>query len=527
MIFLKRKRHFIVGVIFCYSSSFIIAQSIDSSKLIVHTKQGKVEGILEKDVFIWKGIRYAQAPIGNLRFSAPQPPENWEGIKFTKEFGAIAPQQKSKRWKKHTDEDCLFLNIWTPNTNTTKRPVMFWIHGGGFYTGASSHPLYNGAGLAQKGDVVIVTINYRLGPLGFLFFDDIKGENKGFDNNLGIRDQIAALKWVKENIENFGGDPENITIFGQSAGATSVLTMASMPSTKGLYQKIIVQSPALDANWTREEATMVTKNYLKMFGIAESNLSDLYKISADSLVVVADRMIEHPTFEVPGIATFAPTIDGKFIETTPDDSVSLEQIRKTPLLIGTNRHEMNIFMKIPLMPFSASEKEVHKVFASTDCSEDEFRVTSFYKKYPRKQSVLNICTDRVFRMPSIAYADEHSKTYNTYMYRFDWNSTALNLSGYKAFHALDLFFVFNTFDTKHGKKVMFLANKRKVAKISNTMQEAWVNFSKTGNPNNSGSDKWKPYDSKNRGTMVFDKKTRLVYDPDRKHRLAWGGLELQ
>lgn len=501
------------------------AQDSSAPQLIVQTKQGKVQGIMENNVLIWKGIRYAQAPIGELRFKAPQPPESWEGIRLATEFGTIAPQQKSKKLKKNMSEDCLFLNIWETNTKATKRPVMFWIHGGGFYTGSGSHPIYNGASLVEKGDVIVVTINYRLGPLGFLYFDKLKGDNKGFENNLGIRDQIAALKWVKENIENFGGDPDNITVFGQSAGAVSVLNLMSIPSAKGLFHKAIAQSPAINQNWTPEQATVFTKNYMSMFGITENNISSLYTISTDSLISVADRMIEKPVFEVPGIGTFAPTIDGEFITGTFGDSLALEQSRKIPLLIGTNRHEMNVFLKIPLMPFAAKKEEVHKLFVETNRAKDETHVTSFYRKYPSKQSVLNICTDGIFRIPSIGLADCRLKSIPTYMYRFDWNSIPLNLTGYKACHSLELFFVFKSFDTKYGKKVMLLSNKRKAYRIANKIQEAWINFARTGDPNNVGSYKWKSYNSEERATMIFDRKTRLRYDPDRKYRMAWDGLK--
>lgn len=524
MSFLKNYYFTFISVFFLVFS--IQAQTIDSAATIVVTKNGKIKGLLENNTLVWKGIRYAKAPVDSLRFKAPQPVENWEGIKSATEFGTIAPQQKSTKWKKNIHEDCLFLNIWVANTAAKKRPVMFWIHGGGFYTGSGSHQIYDGASLAEKGDVVVVTINYRLGPLGFLYFDQLKGNNTGFENNLGIKDQIAALQWVKDNIENFGGDPENITVFGQSAGATSVLTLMSIPSAKGLFQKAIAQSPAINQNWTPEEATALTKNYMNLFGITEDNISELYKISADSLVLTANRMIEHPPFEVPGIGTFAPTIDGVFIATTFNDSVARAQSRQIPLLIGTNKHEMNVFLKIPITPFEAKPEDVHKLFAATDCSEDEARVTSFYKHYPSKQSVLNICTDRVFRIPSISLADDHSKNISTYMYRFDWNSLPLNLTGYKACHALELFFVFNTFNTRYGKQVTMLANKRKAYRISNKIQEAWINFAKTGNPNAIGSEKWKPYNSRERATMIFDRKSKLKFDPDRKHRLAWKGLEL-
>jgi len=520
-----KKIYYSIFALLFLQSVHLFSVNVDSSALVVETKYGKIKGIFENNTYVWKGIRFAKPCIGDLRFKNPQPIENWEGVKDATAFGTMAPQQKSKKWVKKMDEDCLFLNVWKPNTNTNKRPVMVWIHGGGFYTGTGSHPIYNGSDLAQKGDVIIVTLNYRLGALGFLYFDEIKGSQEGFDSNLGIKDQVAALKWVKENIENFGGDSNNITIFGQSAGATSVLTLMNMPCTEGLFHKAIAQSPAINANWTKNQATAFTKNFLKLFSIDENNLSELYKISVDSLVVIGDRVVEKELFHIPGIGTYAPTIDGVFIPSMYNDSTARVNSRKIPFIIGTNKHEMNMLYKVPIMPFKATEDDVHKVFASTDCPDDECRVTSFYDDYPSTQTVLNICTDRIFRIPSITLADDYSKNAATYMYRFDWYSMGLNAAGYKAAHAIDLFFVFNSFNTVHGKKVTTLANMKKARRLSNKMQHAWINFAYTGNPNDKGSNKWAPYDTTNRATMIFNKKTKLKYDPDRKHRLAWRGLK--
>lgn len=514
-------------ILIFYFNTIIFSQETINENLLVSTPQGKYKGIYENNAYVWKGIRYAKPCVGELRFKNPQPIDSFDSIAEVTKFGPMAPQQKSKKWVKIMNEDCLYLNIWKPNTNTNKRPVMVWIYGGGFYTGSSSLPIYNGSDLANKGDVIVVTFNYRLGALGFLYFDEIKKNQQGFDNNLGIKDQVAALKWVKENIEYFGGDPNNITIFGQSAGATSVLTLMNVPATEGLFHKAIAQSPAIHQNWTKEEATAFTRNFLKLFSIDENNLSDLYKIPVDSFVKVGNNVVEKVLFPVPGIGTYAPTIDGEFLPTMYHDSTARLNSRNIPLIIGTNKHEMNMLYKVPIMPFNADESDVHKVFATTNCPDDEKRIISFYEKYPSKQTVLNICTDRVFRIPSICLADDHCNIASTYMYRFDWYSMPLNLAGYKAAHALDLFFVFNTFNTVHGKKVTTLANMKKARKISEKMQHAWINFAHTGNPNDIGSKEWEPYNNTTRPTMVFNKKTKLKYDPDRKFRQAWGGIELK
>ena len=239
------------------------ATKASTINLIVETKNGKLKGTTDNGVLVWRGIKYAKAPIGSLRFKAPQIPNKWEGVKNATEFGNIVPQIQSLYAEGKCDEDCLILNVWSPAADSKKRPVMFWIHGGGFSQGAGSNSMYNGSQLVKRGDVVVVTINYRLGPLAFLYLNDLLPNNTDFESNLGIKDQIAALKWVKDNIEAFGGDPNQVTIFGQSSGATSVMTLLACPSAQGLFKHAIAESPSLNY-WTKAEATAVTKRFFRV-----------------------------------------------------------------------------------------------------------------------------------------------------------------------------------------------------------------------------------------------------------------------
>lgn len=513
--------------VLCVNNIVLSQSNTNSNNLIVNTTNGKIRGVNENNVFVWKGIRYAETTGGVNRFKDPQPVKKWDGIVEANEFQAMCPQFQNKAKNKKLSEDCLFLNVWSSSPDTKNKPVMFWIHGGGYYSGAGSLSMYDGANLVKKGDVVVVTINYRMGAFGFLYFDELKGTNSNFNNNLGIKDQVAALKWVKDNIEKFGGDPNNITIFGQSAGATSVLALMTSPFAKGLFHKAIAQSPAFHQSWTKTEATQFTKNFLASIGVSENNLSALYTISSDTLEKYGTDLTERPTYKVPGICTFAPTIDNDFIFPYLADSLTRASNPTVPLLIGTMRHEMNFFMKIPLGPFSAKPKDVDKLFAAHNDEPSKSMVIASYKNYPSKQTVLNICTDGVFTMPCINYAEKHSTLNPTYMYRFDWNSLSLNLAGYKACHALDIFFVFNAFKTPNGKRVSTLANKHKLHRISNQVQSSWINFAKTGDPNMKGSDTWKKYEEQNRATMIFDKKTKVEFDPNKVRRKYWERIRLR
>lgn len=234
------------------------ASNDNIGSLVVETKQGRLRGETDRNSCVWRGIKYAEAE----RFGVPKPVKHWEGVKDVTEFGVIAPQAKSSITPDGLQgEDCLFLNVWSPAADGKKRPVMFWIHGGGFVIGAGSAPLYYGNNLSNNGDVVVVTINYRLGPLGFLYFKNEVCGKDSVENNLGIRDQIAALQWVKENIAAFGGNPDNVTIFGESAGGTSVETLLSVNSAKGLFHRAIAESGPPAIIWSPEIAMSVTKKF--------------------------------------------------------------------------------------------------------------------------------------------------------------------------------------------------------------------------------------------------------------------------
>src|SRR5271157_3324720 len=258
------------------------------SSTIVETQYGKVQGTISGPIFVWKGIPFAQPPIGGLRFHAPQAPSPWTGVRDATNFGLTSVQsgRMMQRFFSATPEpsgeDCLCLNIWSPGVDDKRRPVLFWIHGGAFTLGSGSTPWYDGTAFATNGDVVVVTINYRLGALGFLHLADIDGEEKGFSNNCGLLDQIAALEWVRYNIAAFGGDPGNITVFGESAGAMSIGTLLAMPAAKGLFQRAILQSGASHTVQDRERATGIARKLMDILGIHK--VTDLVDISLEQLL---------------------------------------------------------------------------------------------------------------------------------------------------------------------------------------------------------------------------------------------------
>lgn len=488
---------------------------------LVKTHTGEVKGVKEKDIFVWKGIPYAEAPVGELRYQNPQPVKKWNGVYDATKFRTVCPQRDGLlTYGEKKDEDCLFLNVWSPAADGKKRPVMFWIHGGGFMSGSGSSDMYDGANLVKKGDIVLVTINYRLGPLAFLYFKNLAGENPGFQNNLGIKDQIMALKWVHENIANFGGDPNNVTIFGESAGARSVIALLGAPAANGLFQRAIAQSATPDFSYTPEEATLITKTFLDILKIPYNELDRLKKLPVDTLINAVSKLDEKLSPADGWNKVFTPTIDDEF------DLYGNVARGKVDLLIGTNRDESNLFAtkQMGMMPSKAEGLKPYLVDMDTA---DVNRIIKSYKNYPNKNAVLQILTDAIFRIPSIDYADLHAENASVYMYRFDWCSFPLKMVGLRSFHGLELAFVFGNNEAALSKKMLVMANKRKVKKLSEVVQTAWINFARTGNPNDDGKNLWPAYSPQNRATWIFDNKCHLQIDPDSVQRKAWVGVDFK
>ena len=497
-----------------------VAANDNISDNIVQTKQGKVRGTYERDVCVWRGIKYAKAPLGDLRFRAPQPVESWIGVKDAVAFSPVAPQQESNLGTKGPQsEDCLALNIWSPAADAKKRPVMVWIHGGGFVIGSGSSDLYYGANLAKKGDVVIVTINYRLGPLGFLYFNN----NKDFESNLGIRDQIAALEWVKQNIAAFGGDPDLVTIFGESAGGTSVQTLLATHSANGLFERAIAQSGPPALPWSTTIADSITNIFLRILKVSPNNLQVLKHLPTDTLLA-ATKELEKYMIANMNDKVFSPTIDGELLTHDIFKCMKPEVGGIVPVLIGCNRNESSMFASKRLKIAPNNAKDLEKYFDAVTTQESKTKVTTAYSKYPRKSAVLDILTDAVFRVPSIRLAECRSLYAPVYMYRFEWSSFALNISGLGSFHGLEIPFVFGNHEGKLGGLLKLIATKKLANRLTDQMQTAWLNFARYGNPNGKGEETWKPYTVDERATMIFSKESKLVKDPDAKQRAAWDGV---
>jgi para-nitrobenzyl esterase len=498
----------------------------DTTGLLVTTHEGLLRGTTEDSVCVWRGIPYAKPPVGVLRFRAPQPPDSWQGIRYATMMGHVAPQtRRATNDPNQRNEDCLSLNVWSPAADGHKRPVMFWIHGGGFLVGSGSAPMYDGAKLAQNGDVVVVTINYRLGALGFLYFNDIKGGQSGFDDNLGIRDQVAALQWVHDNIAAFGGDPDAVTIFGESAGGISVFTLLTVSSAHGLFKRAIIESGPPESLFKPQVATALTERYLKMLGVATNDLSRLKSIPTDTLVASMDRLITALMHEPTTVKVLAPVIDGAFITEDPLTALREGRAAGIDLLIGTNKDEATLLAikRVGITPRTAEELQPYLANIEPMARK---KLIATYRNFPHKKGVMAMTTDGIFAMPSIRAAALQSRFAPTYMYRFDWSSFALKLVGLRACHGAELPFVFGTLDKSPGKYFTILSNKKRNWRLSRQIQQDWAHFARYGNPDPSGQAGWSTYNPNARTTMIFDKESHTASDPKTEQRVAWDGLSI-
>ena len=487
---------------------------------IIESISGKIKGYIQDNLHIFKGIPYAEPPIGDLRFSAPRPKKPWNDVLDATKFGPCAYQgytalEEVTGKLQPESEDCLTLNVWTPGLDDKKRPVMFWIHGGAFIMGGSRSPTYDGSPLAQRGDVVIVTINYRLGAFGYLY---IPGETA----NVGQLDQILALKWVHDNISKFGGNPNNVTIFGESAGAYSVITLAAMPSANGLYKRIIAQSmPTINPKVSKK----TSKDLMRALGLKTSDIEGLRKIAPEKIISAQNEITKGNALG------FRPMIDGESIPLDPL-SVFKEGICKNiDLMMGTNLNEAKLFTSLdPSTSKIDNEKAIMLYLGSVGIDSEKAKNIIETYKSARQGTLSNepkelldaIATDLMFRVATLQILGAQS-TYqpNTYNYLFTWTTSALH-GTLGSCHALELPFVFNTFE-EPGMKAL-VGNATGIEVICENMMDAWLSFARSGNPNHKGIPNWPSYDNKNRATMLFGKEFKIANALYEKERAVWEGV---
>ena len=497
------------------------------------TAQGRLRGVWRGDLWSFSGVPYARAPVGPLRWRPPLPPEPWDTIRDASTFGAIAPQSAAVPGitspsdpdaSEPQSEDCLFLNVWTPDLDPEgRRPVLVFVHGGGFTSGSGSVFLYRGGNLVRNGDAVVVTINYRLGALGFLGHRQLTGPD-GLVGNWGIGDQVAALAWVRENITAFGGDPGNVTVFGESAGGFSVATLLGCPAARGLFRRAIVQSGGVHVH-TLEDAERAGDRLASMLGVAACDRPTLEKVPASELVAATAELGKRRPD--PGLLPlpFLPTVDGNFLPTDPLAAVAAGASSGIDLLIGTNRDELTLFGLGNPALFAMDANGLERWVANSAPGIPPLEVIGAYReaRQARGERVevndvwVAAGTDIVFRWPSLQLAAAHrSNGEKAYVYLFDWESPAFDgLLG--STHALELPFVFGAVHVPVVQ--MFSGGGPPAETLSRQMQMAWLSFAASGDPSHEGIGEWRRWEPAERATMLFGARSGLV-DAPRDRELA-------
>jgi para-nitrobenzyl esterase len=493
----------------------------------VRTADGVVRGLAGRRVLRWRSLPYAAAPVGELRLRAPQPVRPWSGVREAVEFGSVAPQHKigariGPRRVLPIGEDCLTLNVTAPPTpSDTPRPVLVFVHGGGYTFGTGALTLYSGARLALRGDVIVVSINYRLGALGYLDFSEFSTAARPFDSNLGLRDQVAALEWVRRNIAAFGGDPDNVTVFGESAGGHAVVSLLATPAAAGLFHRAIAQSAPADWVLNTVESRTFARRVLDKLGVAPENAATaLSEVPAEELRHAMERALGKVLRQQPGSFPIAPVVDGDFLPRPPLEALAEGSAHPVPLIIGTNRDEATLFKRFdPSLPTTPDQLRQ----ALARCGDDyENRIVAAYPGYPKPRVAVRIGGDFVFWRPSIAAAQGHSRHAPTYMYRLDYAPPAARLAGLHATHALDLIPVFGAVDTVLGRSLCPTGGYRQFLAVQNEFQENWLAFARTGKPLPS----WPEYTEIRRATRIIDAPARVEVDPDNAKRIAWEGIRV-
>ncbi len=516
---------------------------------LVETTAGAVRGRREvggssgRLLHVYRGVPYAAPPVGPLRFRAPGPVPAWGGVLDASSFGASPLQSRSNLFSGvvpgnvvgRVDEDCLTLNIWAPRSGTGL-PVLLWFPGGAFLVGGTSVETYDGARLAADHDVVIVSANYRLGALGFLWLGEHGGERLGAVGNAGLRDQLAAMRWTRSNIERFGGDPRNITVFGESAGAGSLLQLATVPETATLVRRCVLQSPGVDLTLRPEEARTVTETVLRHLDLGPGDVARLWDVPSDALLDAQERSTLELLASVSS-TPFHPVVDGDLLGTTPSAAMETGAGSELDLLVTWTRDELRLFPNPAADEASRSDlvrwtqRYLGRRLGREPGTGRADALVAFYEDRvagggPHHGSRLwaALQTDGTMRLPARRIADYHATWGTTTLVgEFSWAPRAREGEWERgAFHAIDLPFTFGTLGRCGWAE--FLGAGPAAQRLARQHLVAWAAFAREGRSEIPGLGPWPSYDTRTRRTLVLDEPCSVVEDPLGEIDEAWRGL---
>jgi len=508
-----------------------------AQQVVVETNCGRIRGSADNGINVFRGVPYAESPEGEGRFTAPRELQPWAGVRDAFEFGNRAMQDENAfamppamlklfagRELPPMSENCLVLNVWTPAVNDgRKRPVMFWCHGGAFISGSGDSPWYEGTNLCRKRDVVVVTINHRLGAFGYLHLGEFGGEEFAASGNAGMLDIVAALKWVRDNIAAFGGDAGNVTIFGESGGGAKVSVLMAMPAAHGLFHKAIIQSGPAVQMASRDDAAETARQLLGELGLSAGNLSELRKFPAPKLAqaqAAVLKKVSMMSFSNRRRVGFNPVVDGKYLPGGPFEPVAPAISANVPLMIGTNKDEMTLFFAFAPWLEELDEAAMRKRVQMFVGDQADRIIEPYRRARPNdslRDLVMAIATDHAMRMPSLVTADrkvvQHAAP--VFVYMFTWETPVLD-GRLKSPHALEIPFVFDTVQSSG-----LTGDSPTRFPLADKMSRAWLAFVRTGSPNHEGIPYWPQYSTERRPTMIFDDGCRVESDPYQAERQAW------
>jgi para-nitrobenzyl esterase len=511
---------------------------------VAETTFGRVRGYTSNGIYSFKGIPYGASTAGPNRFMPPAPPGAWAGLRDASSYGQACAQpfgysasesQEDRRreifgvygmplQESPQGEDCLVLNVWTPGLDDRRRPVLVRIHGGGYVMGSGSWAWHDGTNLARRGDVVVVTVNHRLGALGGLHLAELGGGSYRHSGNAGLLDLVAALEWVRDNIAAFGGDPGNVTIFGESGGGMKVSTLLAMPAAEGLFHRAIIQSgPGLQAA-TPAAKTEEAQALLAELGLDAAQLGELAAMPVERILAAQRAVAER--LGMASVMGFGPVVDGDVLPAHPEDALAAGASSTVPLMIGSTRHEATMFLLIegmmtgvPIPVIDGAGLEARIGFMAGDRSD---ALLAAYRATMPGASPLDIYvaffSDFAMRTGSIKLAERKlaaGSAAPVFMYLLAWESPAMG-GVLRATHGLCVPLSMDNCDS--APMTRDYPGSRPVAA---RMSEAWIAFARDGDPSHADLPKWPPYSLDERATMLFDDECSVVADPFREQRLAW------
>jgi para-nitrobenzyl esterase len=501
-----------------------------TADIVVETTSGKLRGTADRGVSIFKGIPYAAPPLGPCRFRPPDKPAPWKGTRDALSYGNMAIQSENVfalpadllriftlAGRQKLDEDCLYLNVWTSGVSGNKRPVLFWCHGGAFITGSGSSPWTDGANLCRLDDVVVVSFNHRLGVLGYLHLEDLAGDDFDGAGTAGVMDIVAALEWVRDNIAQFGGDPGNVTIFGESGGGAKVSVLMALPGAKGLFHKAIIQSgPALQMA-DRNDGTNTARQVLEHLGLEAKEAGKLRSLPVARLLeaqvaVLAD--VSRANFADRRRLGFNPVIDGKVFPGGPFAPAAPSVSAHVPLMIGSNRDEMTLFLGHLDWVRNATFENLPEALASYLGKRTAEVVATYRAAQPASRAdeiAIAVVSDLGIRALSLQMAERKLAlgVAPVFVYLFAWRTPVLG-GRLRSCHTLEIPFVFSNL-----KSAELTGSDPARLKLGERMSRAWIAFARDGNPG------WPAYSTAERATMIFDDACRVEKDPHGAERRVW------